>query len=45
MPEKRYYQSGMPMTEASIHPSLARDLYVALGEELVENSWSVRIYL
>jgi cytochrome c-type biogenesis protein CcmF len=44
MPEKRYYQSGMPMTEASIHPSLARDLYVALGEELVENSWSVRIY-
>jgi cytochrome c-type biogenesis protein CcmF len=43
-PEKRYYQSGMPMTEASINPSIARDLYVALGEELVEGSWSVRIY-
>jgi len=43
-PEKRYYQSGMPMTEAAIDPSIARDLYVALGEELVENTWSVRIY-
>lgn len=44
IPEKRYYQSGMPMTEAAIDPSIARDLYVALGEELVENTWSVRIY-
>ena len=43
-PEKRYYQSGMPMTEASIDPSLARDLYVALGESLEGDAWSVRIY-
>jgi cytochrome c-type biogenesis protein CcmF len=43
-PEKRYYQSGMPMTEASIDPSITRDLYVALGEGLQGGAWSVRIY-
>jgi cytochrome c-type biogenesis protein CcmF len=34
----------MPMTEASIDPSLQRDLYVALGESLGEGAWSLRIY-
>jgi cytochrome c-type biogenesis protein CcmF len=43
-PEKRLYQTGMPMTEASIDPSLTRDLYVALGESLEGGAWSVRIY-
>jgi len=43
-PEKRYYQTGMPMTEAAIDPSLTRDLYVALGESLGSGAWSVRIY-
>ena len=43
-PEKRYYQSGMPMTEAAIDPSFTRDLYVALGEELAGGAWSVRVY-
>jgi cytochrome c-type biogenesis protein CcmF len=43
-PEKRLYQTGMPMTEASIDPSLTRDLYVALGESLEDGAWSVRIY-
>jgi cytochrome c-type biogenesis protein CcmF len=43
-PEKRYYQSGMPMTEAAIDPSITRDLYVALGEELSGGAWSVRVY-
>ena len=43
-PEKRYYQTGMPMTEASIDPSITRDLYVALGEGLGGGAWSVRIY-
>jgi len=43
-PEKRFYQTGMPMTEAAIDPSLSRDLYVALGESLGDESWSVRIY-
>ena len=43
-PEKRMYSTGMPMTEAAIHPTLYRDIYVALGEKLDEGSWSVRIY-
>jgi cytochrome c-type biogenesis protein CcmF len=32
------------MTEAAIDPSLYRDIYVALGEPLEGNSWSLRIY-
>ena len=43
-PEKRLYQTGMPMTEAAIDPSLGRDLYVALGESLGNGNWSMRIY-
>lgn len=43
-PEKRQYVTGMPMTEAAIDPSLYRDLYVALGEELDNKSWSLRLY-
>jgi cytochrome c-type biogenesis protein CcmF len=44
-PEKRNYQSGMPMTEAGIDPGLFRDLFVALGEPLDDNgAWSLRIY-
>jgi cytochrome c-type biogenesis protein CcmF len=43
-PEKRQYTTGMPMTEAAIDPSLYRDIYVALGESLEGNSWSLRIY-
>ena len=43
-PEKRQYVTGMPMTEASIDPSLYRDLYVALGESLEGDAWSLRLY-
>jgi cytochrome c-type biogenesis protein CcmF len=43
-PEKRLYQTGMPMTEAAIDPSISRDLYVALGESLGDGNWSMRIY-
>ena len=43
-PEKRNYQSGMPMTEAAIDPSLWRDIYVALGEPLEAGAWSLRVY-
>lgn len=43
-PEKRQYSTGMPMTEAAIDPSLYRDLYVALGEELDGGAWSLRVY-
>lgn len=32
------------MTEAAIDPGLTRDIYVALGEPMEPNAWSVRIY-
>ncbi len=44
-PEKRNYQTGMPMTEAGIDDGLFRDLFVALGEPLgTDGAWSVRLY-
>lgn len=44
-PEKRVYRaSRMPMTEAAIDLGLTRDLYVALGEPLSEDTWVVRVY-
>ena len=44
-PEKRtYFSSPMPMTEAAIHSTISRDLYVSLGEPLDNGAWSVRIY-
>ena len=43
--EKRMYIARkMVMTKAAIDAGLFRDLYVALGEPLPENSWSVRLY-
>ena len=43
-PEKRFYpvQRNL-MTEAAIHPRLSHDLFIALGEELANEAWSVRI--
>jgi len=32
------------MTEAAIHTTLWRDIYVALGEPLDKNTWSMRLY-
>jgi cytochrome c-type biogenesis protein CcmF len=43
-PQKRFYVSGgNPMTEAGIHASLTRDLFVALGEDLGAGKWSMRV--
>ena len=44
-PEKRYYFSQMSnaMTDAAIHANLSRDLFVALGEELDDGAWAVRL--
>ncbi|QUM79774.1 heme lyase CcmF/NrfE family subunit [Moritella sp. 5] len=44
--EKRNYlaQRGMPMTEAAIDWGITRDLYIALGEQLKDDSWAIRIY-
>jgi cytochrome c-type biogenesis protein CcmF len=43
-PEKRVYNvRGSPMTEAGIDSGWRRDVFVALGEELGQGAWSVRI--
>jgi cytochrome c-type biogenesis protein CcmF len=44
-PQKRFYSSGNPMTEAAINTTLGRDVYVSLGENLNQGAWSVRLYL
>lgn len=44
-PEKRVYAIGqMAMTEAAIDVTPFRDIYIALGEPLEQNSWTVRFY-
>ncbi|RJG03037.1 heme lyase CcmF/NrfE family subunit [Noviherbaspirillum sedimenti] len=44
-PEKRFYPvQRSVMTEAAIDPGLTRDLYVALGEELPDGAWILRLY-
>lgn len=44
-PEKRIYNVGrMPMTDSAIDVTPFRDLYVALGEPLEQDAWSVRLY-
>jgi cytochrome c-type biogenesis protein CcmF len=44
-PEKRFYPvQRMSMTEAGIHTTLTRDLFVALGEPLSNGAWAVRLY-
>ena len=53
-PEKRHYVvSQMPMTEASIQYNPFRDIYMAMGEPILEGNqteanatkWAVRIYI
>ena len=40
-PEKRLYMPReMPISETAIDPGFFRDLYVALGEPLANNTWS-----
>ncbi len=43
-PEKRIYDSNSPaMTEAGIESNLGRDLFVALGEDVGNQSWSLHL--
>jgi cytochrome c-type biogenesis protein CcmF len=43
-PQKRTYRvRTMPMTESGIHVNWTRDLFVAMGEDLGANTWSMRI--
>ncbi|MFI4955007.1 MAG: heme lyase CcmF/NrfE family subunit, partial [Gammaproteobacteria bacterium] len=44
-PERRVNNAQrMLTTKTAIDPGLLRDLYVALGEQLTDNSWAVRVY-
>ena len=44
-PENRYYPiSNVFTTEASIHTTLIRDLYIVLGEGNLNNGWVVKVY-
>lgn len=44
-PEKRdYFSHPNTMTEADIDAKIHRDVYVALGSEYQDNSWSLRLY-
>ena len=44
-PQKRVYDVGhMAMTDSAIDVSPFRDLYIALGEPLAKDAWSVRMY-
>lgn len=43
--QKRMYTvRNMPMTEAGIDAGFTRDIYMALGEPLDDDSWSIRLY-
>ena len=43
-PQKRLYNSGgNPMTEAGIEVGAGRDLFAALGEDLGQGRWSMRL--
>ncbi|MGH1536912.1 MAG: heme lyase CcmF/NrfE family subunit [Gammaproteobacteria bacterium] len=45
LPEKRtYLVQQNPMTEAGIDSGFLRDIYVALGEQIDNQSWGIRLY-
>jgi cytochrome c-type biogenesis protein CcmF len=45
-PEKRIYTvQNQTMTEAAIDTGLLRDLYVALGEQVAADAWTVRVHI
>lgn len=45
-PEKRFYMPReMPITETAIYANIFMDYYIALGEPVADNQWSVKICL
>ena len=45
-PERRIYRvQTMGMTEAGIDSTIARDLFIALGDPLDKGAWAVRVYV
>ncbi len=46
LPEKRIYRAQrQPMTEAAIHRSLLRDVYLSMGESLGGQNWAIRLHI
>jgi cytochrome c-type biogenesis protein CcmF len=44
-PEKRLYLAQeLAMTETAILPGILQDIYIALGQQLGTDTWSIRIY-
>jgi cytochrome c-type biogenesis protein CcmF len=45
-PEKRVYRAqNMPLSQAAIDTGITRDLFVALGDEVDDKTWTVRIQI
>jgi cytochrome c-type biogenesis protein CcmF len=45
-PEKRVYPvQAMPTTEAAIHQTLGRDVYLVIGDPQAQGGWAVRAYI
>ena len=45
-PEKRHYNaSGQIMTEVALDPGITRDIYVAMGENLGDGAWAIRVHI
>ncbi|MFC0352647.1 heme lyase CcmF/NrfE family subunit [Chromohalobacter japonicus] len=45
-PEKRFYDSsGMPMTDVALRAGFFGDMYLALGSQVENGNWSMRIQL
>ena len=43
-PEKRLYlATGTPLTQVALRAGFTRDLYVAMGEDLGDGSWAIRL--
>ena len=45
-PEKRFYPvAQMPTTEAAIHQTFGRDVYVVIGDAQGDSGWTLRTYI
>ncbi|MDX1626030.1 MAG: cytochrome c-type biogenesis CcmF C-terminal domain-containing protein, partial [Wenzhouxiangellaceae bacterium] len=43
--KRRYYRSGQVMTQVALRPGVFRDLYLAMGQPLDGDAWSIRIHV
>jgi cytochrome c-type biogenesis protein CcmF len=42
--KRRYLAGGQMMTEVAIDPGFTRDVYVAMGDKIDEDSWAMRVH-